>query len=246
MNLNKVKPLNPTVSVGLPNGRAADDRDRLFGGLERIVNASDRATERKELALEVYSFWPIDIEADTGLAIRWEAASWPLFIAYRNYLRRVWIGDFRKQGDDNVLLDGVYLNYLLGLDLDFTKYEPGEYVDTRLPDNAFIEGWATLKKEFPSAYVKSHPLLVPDWTSGRFFHTLANDFQKAVHALLLESWRARICRSCKRYFLANKNAQAYCSTGCSGGNKLIRGLEYWRETGSSRRAERKAKAKGKK
>ena len=85
-----------------------------------------------------------------------------------------------------------------------------------------------------------HPCtVVPAWGKSQFEYVAVNDFQKAVYTLLLESWRAKICRRCKRYFIAEKNAQAFCSTACSGGNKRDRGLRYWRETGARRRAAKK-------
>jgi hypothetical protein len=234
---------DPTaLSMGPPNRRADGEKERLFESLERFVNADDSSEDYSQLAIAARSFWPINLNAQTGEneldgSIEWDPSGHSLYKAFRDYLRRVWVGDFRR--NDNTSLSGPYLNYLLGLDRDFALHQPGEFRDARLPDKAFEQGWAEVKKKYASAYNNRQACVVPDWGKSRFEYVASNDFQKAVYALLLESWRAKICRRCERYFIAEKNAQAFCSTACSGGNKRDRGLRYWRETGVQRRAANK-------
>ncbi len=242
MRINDVKKKKATFAGGSGNRRAADEKSRLFEGLERFVNAGDSSEDYSQLAIAARSFWPINVNVQTGengldQPIDWDPAGHSLYKAFRNYLRRVWVGNYGP--NNNTLLEGLYLNYLLGLDRDFFLHEPGTHTDARLPDDAFEQGWAELRKKYSGAYVSSPASVVPEWGKSRFEYFAVNDFQKAVYALFLESWRAKICRRCKRHFIAEKNAQAFCSTACSGGSKRDRGLRYWRETGARRRAAKK-------
>jgi len=238
METTDVKANATAFFLGRPNRLAKEERARLFEGLERIINAADSPEACSDLALAAPSFWPIDTVGGTK-PIRWDPAAWPLFIAFRNYLRKLWVGDVIKDGTDHVFLDGVYLNYLLGLDIKFASYEPGQYIDAILPNRAFTDAWDALKQKYPEAFVSTSAIVVPCWAGGQLTYVSANDFQKALYELLPESWRAKVCRLCTRYFIADKNAQAYCSTDCSGGNKRIRGRTYWRDKGAPRRAEKK-------
>lgn len=248
MMASNVNRRESTFSVKSMNRRAMQERARWFEGLERVVNAGDSHEAYSQLALAAGSFWPLNVSAPAGergldQPIHWDQAGQPLFRAYRDYLRRIWVGDYVTQ---NRSLDGVYLNYLLGLDTRFATYKPGELIDARLPDKAFTEGWATLKKQHPGAYVQSAALVVPTWGLSKLDYVATNDFQRALFILLAESWRAKICRRCRRYFIAEKSAQAFCSTACSGGNKRDRGLKYWREKGARLRGARKQKTGRKK
>src|SRR6266850_6826830 len=232
----------PTFAGRLTNRRAADERSRLFEGLARFVNTGDSSEDYSQLAITAKSFWPINANAPTGengldRPIEWGPAGYSLYKAFRDYLRRVWVGDYGP--NNNTWREGLYLNYLLGLDRAFAMYEPGNYDDALLPDRAFAQGWAELWGKYPGVYNSSRAEVKPEWGKSRFEYVAVNDFQKAVYALFLESWRAKICRRCKRYFIADKNAQAFCSTACSGGNRRDRGLRYWRETGARRRAAKK-------
>jgi hypothetical protein len=78
----------------------------------------------------------------------------------------------------------------------------------------------------------------PIWGAGVFSYEPVNDFQRAVYQLFLESWRAKRCSLCSKYFIAEKSAQMYCSTACSGGRKLERARSWWNQKGSSERRAR--------
>jgi hypothetical protein len=241
MRTNEVNRQISIGSVKSLNSRATEERARLFEGLERVVNCGDSREAYSQIAIAARSFWPLNVSAPTGKErldrpIRWDEAGQPLFRAYRNYLRRIWVGDYVA---DNKFFDGAYLNYLLGLDTRFATHEPGQYIDLVLPDRAFTEGWAALKKTYTGAYVHSPAQVLPNWGASKLDYLATNDFQRAIFILLGESWRAKVCRRCGRYFIADKSAQAFCSTGCSGGNKRDRGLKYWREKGVLQRAARK-------
>jgi hypothetical protein len=211
MDVNNDKREGTAFSRIRSNSRATVEQARLFEGLERIVNAGDLPADCEMLSRAVPSFWPIVVvDGKSARQITWEPAAWRLFLAYRKYLRRVWVADFIKEGTDNVTLDGPYLNYLLGLDVNFASHEPGQYVDCVLPDRAFTDAWIELTKTYPSAYVTSQSLVVPVWRTGQFV-----------------------------FVSADKSAQTYCSTRCSGGNKLLRGRKYWREKGARLRGAKK-------
>jgi hypothetical protein len=249
MRMNDVKQQKATLAGGSANRRAADERSRLFEGLDRFVNAGDSPEDYSRLEIAARSFWPINVKLHAGengldRPIDWDPAAHSLYKAFRDYLRRVWVGDYGP--NSNTWREGLYLNYLLGLDRNFIMHEPGTYRDPLLPDEAFGQGWAELRKKYPGGYSSSPANVVPAWGKSRFEYIAANDFQEAVYALLRESWRAKICRMCKKYFIAEKSAQAFCSTACSGGNKRDRGLRYWRETGAQRRAVKKHDARPKK
>ncbi len=242
MAAKDVRSERSTLPKVQPNHRAEDEKARLFEGLERFVNGGDSSEEYAQLAIVARSFWPIKVSGPVGengsdRPIEWDAAGQSLYKAFRDYLRRVWVGDFRP--NENTWLDGVYLNYLLGLERDFALYKPGHYIDAVLPDRAFTQGWSELIKKYPNASSTGKALICPDWGKSQIRYEAANDFQRAIYTLLLESWRARICRHCKKYFIADKSAQAFCSIDCSGANKRDRGLRYWRETGADRRATKK-------
>jgi hypothetical protein len=79
----------------------------------------------------------------------------------------------------------------------------------------------------------------PDWTSGTFRYEPNTNFRRALYALFRQSWRAKVCPQCKRYFIADKPPQRYCSTKCYGIAKRGRDLEFWRTMGSDLRKKRK-------
>ena len=75
----------------------------------------------------------------------------------------------------------------------------------------------------------------PSWPSGEFVYAPQNDFQATLFSLFRESWRAKICSQCERYFIAGKPAQMYCSLGCTKEIKRRRNLEWWHNEGDRQR-----------
>ena len=111
-------------------------------------------------------------------------------------------------------MDSRYLEYLLGLETRYAVAPPNEFRDSTLPDQAFADAWLLLEREHPGAYIGTGPTVAPDWGSAKFTYTSSRDFQDAVYLLLSESWRAKVCRHCKKYFIADKGSQVYCSPAC--------------------------------
>jgi hypothetical protein len=135
-------------------------------------------------------------------------------------------------------MDGVYLEYLLGLELEYATREHGSFRDARMPNQAFAQGWSALLAEHVGAYCTGRSQVLPEWRKGRFEFVPTGDFQSSVYVLLSESWRAKVCRRCERYFIADKPAQVFCSPDCSNKNKHEGGRRYWHEKGASRRQAR--------
>jgi hypothetical protein len=85
------------------------------------------------------------------------------------------------------------------------------------------------------------PLLVVDWERSEFTYEPANDFQRAIYALLRQSWRARICRECQRFFIAEKHPQMFCGVACSTVARQKRDREFWKSKGNALRKIRNKK-----
>lgn len=212
---------------------------RLFRGLERFANTGDSLEEYTALAKAWPSFWPIDTQAPVeSLAnapptdvelIRWHHAAHDVFLAYRNYLRKIWVAD-------REYLDSGHLDILLGLNRNFADFPQPE--SWSFQTKALNEAWAKLRKAFPTIGVASNPLVAPIWGAGLFSYGAVNDFQRAVYQLFQESWRAKVCAGCSAYFVAQKPAQMYCSTGCSNSSHRAASLKWWREKGAAKRADR--------
>jgi hypothetical protein len=82
---------------------------------------------------------------------------------------------------------------------------------------------------------------LPDWATGQFEYRPACDFQRALHLLFRNSWRAKVCARCRKCFVADKPAQLYCGSECYEHIKLLRSRVWWRERGASWRAEQRTK-----
>jgi hypothetical protein len=168
--------------------------------------------------------------------LEWPPAGQPFVRAFRDYLRRLWRFDFYK--DDGSMMDGRYLEYLLGLETRYAVDPPGGLIDATLPNQAFRDGWIALRRQYQGVYCAGAASVLPQWRSSKFEYVSSNDFQKAVYLLLSESWRAKVCRRCGKYFIADKAAQVFCSTTCSNQSKLETGRRYWHEKGTTLREQR--------
>ena len=236
MKTRKSEPGNwrsdPSIFTFGPNRLARETKELLYNGLERIVNVGDSQSEYLELAKMCDSFWPLETQDRKAGFVRWDPAAHDLFMVFRNYLRKVWVSD-RKS------LENGHLDVLLGLDLLFADHPELEYWSFQRRE--LHEAWAKLRELRPEISVGSRPIVAPIWGAGVFSYTPLNDFQRAIYQLFLESWRAKTCSRCSKYFIAEKPAQIYCSTTCSGGVKLKRAREWWNREGAKRRANRQQK-----
>lgn len=229
------------------NGLAASQRERLFRGLERFVNTGDSLEEYKALGKGWPGFWPLDLQGGTArlqqtgsLSLAWDDACHALFLVYRDTLRRVWISD-------PLALKTGAVNFLLGAWNEFRELARGAMVplrgggkawsgEVRVFPRGLNEAWERVKFDYPGAFQASCAVVYADWKSGGFSYSPHYDFQRALYLLFRESWRARTCAKCSTYFVAQRPAQLYCSTACSGGVKRERTLKWWRDKGAKRRA----------
>jgi hypothetical protein len=238
---NHKRPYDTSSQTAARHRAADENRVRFFAGLEVFVNAGDSDEEYRNLQIQLPTFWPLRLQGPFGPGgsdgpLEWPAAGQSLFRAFRDYLRRLWRSDFYN--DDGSMVDGRYLQYVLGLETRYAVDPPHGLIDAVLPTQAFREGWLVLRKEHEGVYCSGPANPLPNWRSNKFEYVGSNDFQKAVYQLLSESWRARVCRRCGKYFIADKAAQVFCSTSCSNQNKLEGGRRYWHEKGTTLREQR--------
>jgi len=206
----------PTVFSNEPSDLAPRERQRLYKGLERFVNAGDAPEDYKALSKAWSSFWPLDLQG------AWSDACYRIFLVYRDTLRRVWISDPEA-------LRGGSLIFLLGLcGLEITLPPPQGWQLREAKDR--------IEQAHGRAHVVSRPVVYPHWKNGVFTFIPQIDFQRAVYLLFRESWRAKVCAKCSTYFVAQKSAQLYCGVECSNAAHQGAALKWWKEKGAKRRS----------
>jgi hypothetical protein len=207
-----------TIPAEVSNRKAREEREMLFSALEALANLTESPDGWKKFLRQSPDFLPE--VAYTGLPY-WNSKGSPStekpgFFWIRDSLRKVW------RGADTL---GVYLNALLGVDHDVVAIDRAW--------DASIQGHGGLGLSRARA----------NWQTGDITFDFRHQFQAALFALMRESWRAKVCPECSRYFIASKTAQSYCSSVCYGSMKRKRSLDYWRRTGRANRARAVAKAK---
>jgi hypothetical protein len=213
-----------TVLGTLPIDLAPKERARLFGGLEAFVNTGDSQQQYQSLSKQWPTFWAED-QSPTA----WLPGEHSKFLDYRDKLRRLWRGSLDEQEQLSVVA------YLLGL---ISSEEANSLFFTG--PEALAELWFQRpnKPLANSAVSTSHSIVLPVWGSigVRFF--ARGDFEAALWVLFRESWRARICGQCKRFFIAEKAAGKYCSSECYGAAKRGHRLDWWNKAGKIKRAQK--------
>jgi hypothetical protein len=226
----------PTIPVFAPSELASpDEKARLFAALETFVNLEDTYEAYDHFLRQSPTFFPASIKYKDENVAKPQQVDWfkpechRFALVYRDVLRLIWVKD------QNALSMNLG-SFLLGI-----KHSPGESL---LPFiSGFDQAWNQLKACYNSWLVELPDFFV-HWGLGAFLFNPITDFQKAAYALFRESWRAKTCPCCSRYFVAEKVPQVYCSPGCYGISKKKRGLDWWRSHGRAWRTGRKA-SKGK-
>jgi hypothetical protein len=242
--------------------RAPEETTRLFAALELFVNLGDSFEDFCSFARQCPTFCPVLLYSEgTGhyLELLPNEACRQLALVFRDYLRLVW------RRDGWALRNGV-LEILLGLKrkpID-EEPEPDESEDDEsIPGKLGTAQWdQTLERRSLSMFqdtapryqralmlLRQHPesmvyrpyfsQMMADWELGEFCYEASNDFQRAILLLFRNSWRARLCRKCKKPFIADKNPQMFCGTECSTSARKERDLKLWRQQGAPRRRARK-------
>jgi hypothetical protein len=222
-----------TVPIRVPKRRADEDPELLFYRLEQFANLPNTIEAHADFGSRYPDFLPVTFydrelgEKSRECPVGWQSEFYEVFKIFQDLLRDVW-----KHGDPSQLA------ILMGI-ADW-KAEP------RFIDDVLQGHRSRLKKaraRIPEKYFAIEAAVTPDWRLGSFRYDAETDFRKAMYALFRQSWRAKVCPKCEKYFVAAKPARFYCSTECYGLAKSDRDIEYWRTSGSSRRRDRKAKEK---
>ena len=234
-----------SVRVFYQNRLAETEKPRLYRALEAFANVGDSTEEFFKFGVDWPSFYPAPIGeleeveiAKQGRLVtyRWIPQAAALFRAYRRLLNRVWERDRRSRS---------YVGVLLGTDHQFLKIAEEGGLGHGEPTDWFCSGWHELKTAYPDAQYGTMTPLAPSWSLGEFLYGPQNDFQTTLFGLFRESWRAKICSQCERYFIAGRPAQMYCSLSCTGEIKRRRNLDWWRKEGDRQRQEKLKKSHGK-
>ena len=228
------------VPLQVSNRRAGKDPqlELLFYWLERFVNLADDLKAFQGLAEECPDFLPVRFydanrkEEAQKHPVGWQPDFHELFRVFRDMLREVW-----ERGSNSELA------VLLGTDGTSTEIINREAPPSVL--HAVLGGYqASLRMAvsgIPKGYFVLPNKILPDWRLGIFRYAADTDFRRAVYELFRQSWRAKVCPKCEKFFVANKPPQRYCSTTCYGAAKRDRDLEFWRNVGSNLRKKRSTK-----
>ena len=249
---NKAKGRKGTISARASRQRAVDKPLRFYQ-LEKFVNLKDGPANFREMYETASEFLPVTFstvedcgvdEHPNSVVARWDDSFHDLLLVFRNMLREVWGSGSEKK-----------LAILLGLDLVAWKIITRESADPPLNPLFIITDYSlihsAMRKLDPyyhadldavSAYpkVETGSSVVPEWGTGtlRFDLHGATGFRQALYALFQQSWRAKVCPRCGKYFIADKPPRSYCSTKCYGEAKKGRDARYWRSVGSKLRQKR--------
>ncbi len=231
-----------TVKNFDPNQLVHEEKELLFAGLEKFVNVGDSPEDFKKFSLGFPKFFPIEISNPRKRDISWTDQSQGIFYDIRDVLRRIWKGD--DSFDDRETL----LPVLLGLPPRIRQMTYRETVSPKQPHSLYLgQGFKLMDRSqvtLPENAMVLLASIIPHWRSGEFQYFPQTDFQRAIFLLFRQSWRAKLCVGCGRYFIADRPPRLYCSTGCNGQAKRKRDLDWWRREGS-RRQKKKSKIKAK-
>ena len=241
-----------TVQVKEAKRQAIESRDSHFSALEWFVNR-DLSVFLKQCP--AYALFP---ETEYGAV---EMTNW-----YREQLIKVWAG-LDPAGIRLMILLGLrkardWHDRALRLGDKIISAEATPEA-VRLDAISWSEIVKKLKKQLEEPQIDGedggvfHPdpidfesfglpeaKLVPDWQRAEIQCKFETDFQNAIYCLMLESWRAKTCPNCRKYFVAAKSAQAHCSHECYVERKNKASLDYWKKKGKAKRVARTKRKKG--
>lgn len=240
-----------TISMRIANRKARADRESPLNALETFANLGETPEDWKRFRLKCPEFFPEDLTEWFYLfAEHWatkfaaypeaRASIKPPLLFYQDCLRRVWTGDDPK---------GINLKLLLGFEREVKrhgispKFMPGAFESKRgkLRAGTFIPGQPVDpdRQTTVGGLPPGRPIV--DGVTGAITWVFGCTFQQSVFELMPQRWRAMVCPECKKYFLADKTRQRYCSSACFGDMKRKRALDYWNRKGSAERDKRRAK-----
>lgn len=151
----------------------------------------------------------------------------PPLLWYRDRLRAVWASNDPT---------GANLYILFGLEKQAQTLGVVDPVDIIRP--ALIPGQSLNPFEQETVVGLPQGTPVVNGVTGEITWKFGCDLQQSVYDLMQCRWRAKICPECGRYYIADKTAQTFCSTRCSGEMKRKRSLKYWNREGRKNRAKK--------
>lgn len=225
-----------------PSKRLAKDKLRLFEALAAYANMKDTPAEWQRFRVMYPDFFPQELSAWMYQgAEEWHGfrahvgSTLPPMLWYRNRLRSVW-----ARTDQH----GYSLAVLLGFEQEaqtIAEAHCGEIGFEPLSRTAQIPGRSVTDALTPIARGFPHGKAVIDGVTGQLRWEFGCKLQQAIYELMQERWRAKICPTCGKYFVAMKTAGKLCSVPCSDAAKRKRSRTWWNEQGSERRAKARTK-----
>jgi hypothetical protein len=236
----------------LANRKARFDREAGLSALESFANIGETPEDWKRFRLKWPDFFPNNLtewfyrQAESWVSWSQYAPSLktrqktPLLF-YRDCLRKVW------NGNDH---EGVFLRVLLGFELEVRNKEvlnidslfipvgcwekDGERILTSLiPGQSLDPDKQTSIAGLPPGRA------IVNGVTGAITWGFGCTLQQSVYELMQQRWRAMVCPECRKFFLADKTRQVYCSSACFGEMKRKRALNYWNRKGSADRDKRR-------
>lgn len=236
----------------LANRKANFDREAGLNALESFANLGEIPEDWKRFRLK----WPIFFPNQLTEWFYTYAEQWaelvrripefkedqkPPLLFYRDCLRKVWNGN-----DDQ----GVFLKVLLGFELEVKKrkelnldrlYSPAvcwekdgqRSITSLMPGQSLDPDKQTSIAGLPPGKP------VVNGVTGAITWEFGCTLQQSVYELMQQRWRAMVCPECRRFLLADKTRQVYCSSVCFGEMKRKRALDYWNRKGSDARDKRR-------
>lgn len=180
-----------------------------------------------------------ELNEDEVVTLDWHPVCRRLFVFYRDTLQDIWTDKERR-----VWFCGGREEFLLGLSnrneeaREAAKNDAFPIPPSCLPLELF-ESWREILRQFPTARPESRREIRVLWSYGDFSLVPGNDLERAFYLLFRQSWRARVCPRCKKFFVARRPKQTFCDTVCSAGSRLASKRKWWRRVGSKRRARQK-------
>jgi hypothetical protein len=243
-----------TVRQNEAKRQAVKSRGLDFSALESFVNSD------LNVFLKMHPDYAPFSEADSGTA---DMMNW-----YREQLRKVWalqdpagvrlkillglkktphwipwqafLGEVVTQAEppEEIILDPTFAADALS----WTEIVKKLKQQIEEPQVLEVDGYASVDQPEPiefESFGLPEAKLVLDWQRSAILPEFRTKFQAAIYCLMRESWRAKTCRNCHKYFVADKSAQVHCSHACYVEIKNERSLHYWNTKGKAGRNKRK-------
>lgn len=223
----------------IANGKARAGRESQLKALEAFANIGETLDDWKRFRLRCPGFFPQDLsEWSHGSAPEWarkfqchpkvKTLLKPPFLFYRDRLRAVWTRDDH---------DGINLKLLLGFEQ--------EVRDKGVLNYPLMTGQPIDRDQQTTIGGLPPGRPIVDGVTGTINWEFGCAFQQCVYELMQQRRRAKVCRECGKFFLADKTRHIYCSWACFVVRKRKRSLDHWYRKGRAKRDKPKTKERRK-